>query len=129
MAAQTHSGRVSRPGRAAAQSGNKGRYARAKATPRRSTPKIGLRRRQPQPTGVKKVVQSVLPASAAKKATPNSKAGKAGGVALLAAAAGVAFKNRDKLVSQVKQRTGSDDTPAAGTPPVNATPTTATHVG
>ena len=40
---------------------------------------------------------AVLPTTAAKKAAPSSKKGKAGGLALAAAAAGMAFKNRDKL--------------------------------
>ena len=55
------------------------------------------RRRQPEPTGLKKVMGSVLSADAAKKAAPSSRKGKAGGLALAAAAAGVAFKNRGKI--------------------------------
>jgi hypothetical protein len=47
---------------------------------------------------VKKLIGGLLPAAAAKKATPNSKMGAAGGFALAAAAAaGMAFKHRDKL--------------------------------
>jgi hypothetical protein len=72
------------------------RYARAAAHRGQ-----GLRRRKPpKPTGIKKVLGaagSVLPGAAAKKAAPSSKKGKAGGLALAAAAAGMAFKNRDKL--------------------------------
>jgi hypothetical protein len=74
-----------------------GRYARTTSTPRRFSPAQGLRRRQPEPTGIKKVVGKVVPAGAVKKATPGSRKGKAGGLALVAAAAGMAFKNRDKL--------------------------------
>jgi hypothetical protein len=82
-----------------------GRYARAGG--RRSQ---GLRRRrQPKQSGLKRMVGAVIPAAAAKKAAPSSKKGRAGGVAMLAAAAGVAFKNRDKL-----RRPGRRDTP---TPP------------
>jgi hypothetical protein len=47
---------------------------------------------------MKKVLSAVLPGAAAKKAAPSSKKGKAGGLALVAAAAGMAFKNRDKLM-------------------------------
>jgi hypothetical protein len=56
----------------------------------------GLRRQQPEPTGLSKVM-GALPISAARKATPSSRKGKAGGLALAAAAAGMAFKNRGKL--------------------------------
>jgi hypothetical protein len=79
----------------------RGRYSRSAATPRRSTPSISLRRRQPSPTGVKKVT------AAASKAVPSSGKGKAGSAALLAAAAGVAgvaLKNKDKLLGKVKQQ-------------------------
>jgi len=83
----------------------RGRYARASTTRTQ-----GLRRRkQPQQSGMKKMLGAMIPGAAAKKAAPSSKKGKAGGVAMLAAAAGVAFKNRDKL-----RRPGRGDTP---TPP------------
>ena len=95
-------GRASVPGR--------GRYARSASTPRRFSPTQGLRRRQPAPSGLKKVVSSVLPTATAKKATPSSKKGKAGGFALIAAAAGMAFKNRGKIGELRRKQTG--DTPA-----------------
>jgi hypothetical protein len=80
-----------------------GRYARG-ATNRTQ----GLRRRrQPQPTGVKKLLARV-PVRAAKQTAPSSKKGKAGGLALAAAAAGMAFKYRDKLARK-----------SAGTPPTS----------
>ena len=60
-------------------------------------PDSGAAPAQPQPSGLKKVIGAVLPTAAAKKATPSSKKGKAGGLALVAAAAGMAFKNRGKL--------------------------------
>jgi len=116
MAAPSRSGRA-RPARTSAR-GATGRHARSASTTRPSRPSARLRRRQPQPTGVKKV------AAAAGKAVPSSGKGKAGSAALVAgavAAAGVALKNRDKLVNHVKQRTGGDDKPPA-TPPVNAAP-------
>jgi hypothetical protein len=80
-----------------------GRYARG-ATNRSQ----GLRRRrQPQPTGVKKFLSRV-PVRAAKQTAPSSKKGKAGGLALVAAAAGMAFKYRDKLT-----RKGTGTPPSA----------------
>jgi hypothetical protein len=91
-----------------------GRYARSTSTPRRLSPSQGLRRRrQPPPSGFKKVVSALLPAAAAKKATPSSKKGKAGGFALVAAAAGMAFKNRGKLSELRRKETGAGSTPAA----------------
>src|SRR5918992_2781148 len=93
-----------------------GRYARTTATPRRLRPTQGLRRRrQPPPSGIKKAMTALLPTAAAKKATPGSKKGKAGGLALIAAPAGMAFKNRDKLGELRRKQSGetSPATPAA----------------
>jgi hypothetical protein len=90
MPAYTRTGRAPSYGR--------GRYMRSTSTPRRRIQTTGLRRRrQPQRSGVMKVVGAIVPAGAAKKAAPSSKKGKAGGLALIAAAAGMAFKNRAKL--------------------------------
>jgi hypothetical protein len=88
----------------------RGRYARA-ATHRGQ----GLRRRRaPKPTGMKKVLTAVRPRTAAKKAAPRSKKGMAGGLALVAAAAGVAFKNRGKLTAKRgQQAAGPPGTPVA----------------
>jgi hypothetical protein len=94
----------------ATRSQHQSRYARA-ASHRGQ----GLRRRKPpEPTGVKKVLSAVLPGAAAKKAAPSSKKGKAGGLALVAAAAGMAFKNRDKL-TRMRHKDGA-------TPPSSPTP-------
>ena len=83
----------------------RGRFPRPSSAPRRSGPVQGLRRRrQPEPSGIEKITGRLLPA--AQKATPSSKKGKAGGFALLAAAAGMAFKNRDKL-ARSKRSDGS----------------------
>ena len=99
MATQTRTRRASSAGR--------GRYARSTSTPRRTSPTPGLRRRRPpQEKGLKKVMSSVLPATAAKKATPSSKKGRAGGLALVAAAAGMAFKNRGRL-SELRRKDAS----------------------
>ena len=128
----TRTGRASSASRAgrftrsssSTSSGSRGRYARSTATPRRSSPVQGLRRRrQPKPTGLKKVMNAVVPTGAggaAKKAAPSSKKGKAGGLALVAAAAGMAFKNRDKLGEM--RRKDSDVTPAAGSMENSSTP-------
>jgi hypothetical protein len=126
MATPTRTGRQAGTGRgrfARPTTARTGRYARSTSTPRRFPPTQGLRRRQPQPSGLKKVMSAVLPTAAAKKATPSSKKGKAGGFALIAAAAGMAFKNRDKLGElRRKQASGTSTTPAtsdnASTPPV-----------
>ena len=87
-----------------------GRFPRSTPTPRRTAAGRGLRRRrQPEPSGFKKLIGAVLPAATAKKAAPRSKKGKAGGFALAAAAAGMAFKNRDKLG---RNRSSRSDEPA-----------------
>ena len=96
-------GRTPAPqGRFGRPSAPQGRYARSAAHRGQ-----GLRRRRPnEPKGMKKMlgaVGSMLPGAAAKKAAPSSKKGKAGGLALAAAAAGMAFKNRDKL-GQLRHR-------------------------
>jgi hypothetical protein len=107
-----------------------GRFARGGTTPRRPAarssaatsgrfPRPGaasFRRRPPKQSGLKKLVGKVMPAAAAKKAAPGSKTGKAGGLALVAAAAGMAFKNREKLSGL--RRSGE---PAA-VPPATTTP-------
>ncbi len=117
MAPTTRTGRPpSRAGRTSTTTGT-GRFARAGGATRTQ----GLRRRrQPQPTGFKKILSAVVPSGAAKKATPSSKTGKAGGFALVAAAAGMAFKNRDKL-SQMRHK----DAGTVGTTPPT-TPTSST---
>jgi hypothetical protein len=56
-----------------------------------------------------------LPGLAKRGSTSSSKsgrAGKAGGVALLAGAAGLAFKNRDKVTSLARRNATSPGTPA-----------------
>lgn len=115
-----------RTGRPAMRTGRtsgagQGRFARATAggTARSQ----GLRRRKPpEPTGMKKVLSAVLPSAAAKKAAPSSKKGKAGGLALVAAAAGMAIKNRGKLSQMRHKGTGADTSPATTPTSVNTTP-------
>jgi len=115
MAAGTKTRRTTGPGqgRFGRTAGTpQGRFARSASTPRRSKPSQGLRRRRPpEPSGVKKVIGAMIPASAAKKAAPSSKKGKVGALALVAGAAGMAFKNRDKL-SELRRRDSDADTTA-----------------
>ena len=116
MATQTT--RSTRTGRPSSSTANRGRFARGTATPRRTTPTQGLRRRKPQQSGLQKVMGAVLPTAAAKKATPSSKKGKAGaGAALAAAAAGMAFAKRGKLTQ--KFRKDDDAGMATTTSPVH----------
>ena len=74
-----------------------GRFTRSAPSVRRSVPTRATRRRPAKPSGVQKLLGSVLPGARGAQAAPSSKKGKAGGLALVAAAAGMAFKNRDKL--------------------------------
>ena len=116
MATNTRTGRTSSAGRGRTSSAGRGRFARTTSTPpRRSIPTQGLRRRrQPQQSGLKKAMSSLLPAATAKKAAPSSKKGKAGGLALVAAAAGMAFKNRGKLSEMRRKDSGVTPTTPSG---------------
>ena len=72
------------------------------------------------------MLSSVIPSgAAAKKAAPSSKKGKAGGLALAAAAAGVAFKNRDKL-GQLRHKDDAGVTGTTATGDNNVAPPPAT---
>jgi hypothetical protein len=88
--------------------GHQGRYARA-STHRTQ----GLRRRRQQKQNVmSRMLGAVRSGTATKRAAPTSKT--AGGLAVLAAAAGVAFKNRDKL----KRSGGGNDAAPPSSPAV-----------
>jgi hypothetical protein len=107
-----------------ARSAGQGRFARSTSTPRRNASTQGLRRRrQPQPSGLKKVLTAVLPTTATRKARPSSKKGKAGGLALVAAAAGMAFKNRGRISEIRHKESGAGTAPGtnnASNPPGTA---------
>jgi len=69
-----------------------------------------IQRRQPKKSGVQKLIggaAGVLPGAGKGRSKATASAGKAkqggavGGLALLAAAAGMAFKNRDKITSKL----------------------------
>ena len=86
-----------------------GRYARA-STHRTQ----GLRRRRrPKQSGVTRMLGAARPGRAAKHAAPTSRKGMAGGLAMLAAAAGVAFKNRGKLKRSGGTKDAAPPSPAA----------------
>ena len=75
------------------------------------------RRKAKQPTGIAGALARLLPTGAAAKATPGSKTGKAGGIAAMAAAAGVAYRNRDKLTAMLnRKRASTESNPAPVTP-------------
>jgi hypothetical protein len=95
-----------------APSGPRGRYARGATAPRRVP---GLRRRRHEPTGLKKVLGGIRPGVGARKAAPRSKKGAAGGLALVAAVAGVVFKHRGKITQLSHQRAADGVTTAPAT--------------
>jgi uncharacterized membrane protein YebE (DUF533 family) len=66
------------------------------------------------------VVERLPTASAGKAAS--SKSGKAGGIAALAAAAGLAFRNRDKLGGLLKRTRGAGDQRAPQSPETQTAP-------
>ena len=124
MAQSTRSARTTRPARA----------NRATSQARtRHLANVRSRRKQPQKKGLATTLTSLLPTGAAAKATPGSKKGKAGGFAALTAAAGLAFRNRDKLTSMLGRKDEAQDNPpvtpappttdAAGPRPVDTTHT------
>ena len=120
-------GRFARPGAAQTRSS---RFPRTGAPQARSGRMPSVRRKPPQKKGLASAITGMLPTGAASKATPNSKKGKAGGFAALAAAAGVAFRNREKLTAMLKKRQGGGQgadapgTSASGQPPLATSPGT-----
>ena len=93
------------------------------ASPQQRRRAAGIRRRPPQQSGMQKALGALSGAvpglggnkssrsfGRSKKSSPSiasGKSGKAGGVALLTAAAGFAFSNRDKVTSMLRRK-GSD---------------------
>ena len=108
-------GRFSRPGTPKSRVGR----TPTRSASRTSTPFGRVSgRKSKQRKGVGGALAGLLPTGAAAKATPSSKTGKAGGLAALAAASGVAFRNRDKLTALVKRkRSGSEGSEAPLTTP------------
>ena len=114
------------------------------ASPQQRRRAAGIRRRPPQQSGMQKALGALSGAvpglggnkssrsfGRSKKSSPSlagGKSGKAGGVALLTAAAGFAFSNRDKVTSMLRRK-GSDQgsTPQATTDVPPATSGVATN--
>ena len=112
--------------RTASPSRTASRFSRT-GTPVSSRPHLG-RRRHPPKSGPKRVLEnlsSLVPGIAKNMSGGSSRGkqrrrrGKAGGVAIASAAAGMAYKNRQKLLSMFK-REGSDTKADATTSPVAA---------
>lgn len=99
-----------------------------------------IRRRQPQPSGLKGLVSKASHAmpgmmSAKTMSKAGSSARKPAGMALLAGAAGLAFKNREKLGGMLGRGKSGGDTPETATTPsapamdAQAPPTSAPGMG
>ena len=118
----TQSGRFARPG--AGRSSASGPKVSRSATPQQRRRAVGIKRRPPQQSNMQKALgalsgavpglggkkKSSRPFRGGKKSSSSvagGKSGKAGGVALLTAAAGFAFSNRDKVTSMLRRK-GSD---------------------
>ena len=136
-------GRFSRPGAAGRSAPTTRRSVptrRPVTTQRRAVAGGWLQRRQPKKqSGLQRALGGVtgaLPGMAKKRSSSSSKVGrtgKAGGFALLAGVAGLAFKNRDKVASMARRDKAGDDiqTAPATTPvaPMSASPTTPGNTG
>jgi hypothetical protein len=119
-------GRFSRSGAARNQ------RRRPAAPQRRGLAGGWLQRSQPTQSRVKRMLSGVtgaLPGASKGRSTSSSKSGrrgKAGGLALLAGAAGVVFKNRDKLASLARR---NDAVRNEHSPVPDATPVTPPAAG
>ena len=123
----TTPGRIPRPG-ATARSRPTAR--RTAAAQRRGVAGGWLQRGRPQQqSGFKRALSGAtgaLPGLGKGSPAPGGKGkrGKAGGLALLAGAAGLAFKNRDKVTALLqRKRSSGDEPPSPGTSPAMDTGT------
>jgi hypothetical protein len=79
---------------------------------------LHVRRRKPQKTGTAKAFESLTGLVGGKKAASSgSKGAKAGAGMAMLTAAGLAFKNRDKLTSMLKRDSGAPHSDASVPPP------------
>ena len=80
---------------------------------------MAVRKRKPQKSGTTQALEAITGLVGGKKAAGGAcKGAKAGaGMAMLTAAAGLAFKNRDKLTSMLKRGGGAPDHDASVPPP------------
>ena len=113
-------GRFGRPAGKPAQRPARGR--RTTSSRRPAMPTMG---RRPKKSGAAKVAEQLgglLPGTRSQKRGASSGPGKKGtaGLALLAGAAGLVMKNREKLTSMIRHRDGSGDAVQPGAP--QATP-------
>jgi hypothetical protein len=98
---------------------------------RRSRPRVNVRRRQPQPSGVGKLLQGLAHKPGVSRGkgrgagtkgrgagTKGRRAGAKGpaGAALLFSAAGLAFKNREKLTSMLSRKDKETGAPPVAEP-------------
>jgi hypothetical protein len=91
---------------------------------RRPRPRVNVRRRQPQPSGVGKLLQGLTHkpgVSRGKGRGAGAKGRRAGakgpaGAALLFSAAGIAFKNREKLTSMLSRKDKETGAPPVAEP-------------
>ena len=117
--ATTRSGRFARSGAGRSPSSPP---VRRGASPQQRRRAVGIRRRPPQQSGMQKALGALsgaVPGLGGRKSSRSGtrgRGGKAGGVALLTAAAGFAFQNRDKVTSMLgKKRSQQSSTPPAAT--------------
>jgi len=107
---------------------------RRNASPQQRRRAVGIRRKPPQQSGMQKALGTLsgaVPGLGGKK-RPSSgtrgKGAKAGGAALLTAAAGFAFQNRDKVTSMLRRKRSEDaSTPPATTGAPTNSPTGQPH--
>ena len=114
--------RQTRRGGRSSSPARRGSQPKQPKQPKRGGATGWLHRNQAQPKSPLNEVLSKLPRSHTAP-MPQSRKGKAGGLALLAGAAALALKNRDKLTAILKRQRSSDEpaSPADG-PPVDGTP-------
>jgi hypothetical protein len=104
------------------------------STQRRAIAGGWLQRRQPQKqSGLQRVLGGVtgaLPGLSKKGSSSKvGRTGKAGGFALLAGVAGLAFKNRDRVASMARRDKAGDDFQTAPAAPTPVPPATTTPSG
>jgi hypothetical protein len=80
---------------------------------------LAVRRRKPQKSGTAQALETLTGLVAGKKAASGGAKGAkaAGGMAMLTAAAGLAFKNRDKLTAMLKRDGGPPQGDPSAPPP------------
>jgi hypothetical protein len=91
---------------------------------RRPRPRVNVRKRQPQPSGVGKLLQGLTRTTGASRGKGRRPAAKGrrsaakgpAGAALLFSAAGLAFKNRERLTSVLGRRKADTGAPPTTQP-------------